>query len=269
MGWDTPAVNVFGMTNREALQKAYALLSPYADKQRWEFNNNLVHLRFITRRIPKMSSILDVGCGIGILDIALILLGYHVTGIDKYVFEPNNSFGIDDMSGLQRIWEAHGLAILSGDILQSDVPPQYGAVISIATIEHQKDPKRFLEKMLGTVEPGGFVYLATPNISHLLNRVRSVFGRSPMLAHLPDFFNRGERYQGHWREYTMDELKQMFAWLDIAVLGAHNVQSMRPGFKLLSLRAWYLNLFRLCAYLLPGTRDTNIIIARKEHRHGA
>lgn len=252
------------MTHSEALAKAYEILSPYSDKQKWEFNNNLVHLRYITKHVPKTSSILDVGCGIGILDVALMFLSYRVTGVDKYVFEPNNSFSINDISGLRRIWEAQGFIIFPKDILQDDVGAQYGAVISIATIEHQKDPKRFLERMLHVAEPGGIIYMATPNLSHLLNRIRFVFGRSPMAAHLSDFFEHGERYVGHWREYTLRELRQMFAWLDICVIDSHNVQSMRPRFKLFSVRSWYVSLFRLLSYLLPGMRDTNIIIGQKK-----
>lgn len=252
------------MNNKEALEKAYELLLPYTDKQRWEFDNNLVHLGFITKYIPKTDSILDVGCGIGILDVALILLGYKVTGVDKYVFEANNSFSVNDINGLRRIWEAQGLEILPKDILRDDTNSLYGAVISIATIEHQKDPKRFLKCLENVLWPGGIVYIATPNISHLLNRARFLFGRSPLSAHLPNFFNRGEDYEGHWREYTLSELQQAFIWSDIVVLSAKNVQSMRPHFKLASLRSWYVSVFRLVSYILPGARDTNIIIGRKE-----
>lgn len=251
------------MDNKEALQRVYELLSPYADKQRWEFDNNLVHLRFITKYIPKSDNILDVGCGIGILDLALIFLGYKVTGVDKYLFETNNSFSIDDLNGLRRIWAEQGLEILPKDILRDNIDNRYDAVISIATIEHQKDPKRFLECLGNALWPGGIVYIATPSIGHLLNRARFLFGRSPLAAHLPNFFKRGEQYEGHWREYTLKELKQMFGWLDIVVLQAKNAQSMRPDFKLSSWRSWYVSLLRIFSYIFPGARDTNIIIGRK------
>lgn len=251
------------MDNKTALTKAYDLLAPYADKQLWEFNNNLVHLEFITKYISQSDSILDVGCGIGILDVALILLGFKVTGVDKYVFEANNSFSIDDGAGLRRIWESQGLVILPKDILIDSLDGQYGGVVSIATIEHQKDPKRFLERLEAAALPGGIIYIATPNISHLLNRARLLFGRSPAQAHLPNFFKRGEAYEGHWREYTLIELKQMFSWLDIVVLQAKNAQSMRPDFKLSSWRSWYVGLLRILSYFFPGAGDTNIIIGRK------
>ncbi|MEK7125711.1 MAG: class I SAM-dependent methyltransferase [Patescibacteria group bacterium] len=251
------------MTNYKTLQKAYEILSPYADKQRWEFHNNLVHLQYITQYIPKSATILDVGCGIGILDVALNLLGYRVSGVDKYVFEPNTSFSIDDIDGLKQIWKEQGLSILPKDILQDDIGQTYGAVVSIATIEHQKDPKRFLQHLLAAVEPGGLIYLATPNISHLLNRIRFVFGRSPMQAHLPNFFSRGENYEGHWREYTLDELATLFQQLDMKVFFKHNVQSMKPRFKLVSIRSWYVSVLRLLSVFVPGARDTNIIIGKK------
>ncbi|MBI2050356.1 MAG: methyltransferase domain-containing protein [Parcubacteria group bacterium] len=252
------------MTHTEALTKAYGVLSPYSDKQRWEFNNNLVHLLHITKHIPKESAILDVGCGIGILDVALILLGYNVMGVDKYMFEPNNTFGIRDIEGLKAVWEEHGLSIVPKDILRDDVGGTYGAVISIATIEHQKDPKRFLGCMLDVLEPAGLLYIATPNISHLLNRIRLLFGRSPVSGHLPNFFNRGENYEGHWREYTLSELAHMFDWLGVSSIQTCNVQSMRIQLSLASVRSWYVSLFRMLAYMIPGTRDTNIIIGRKQ-----
>lgn len=251
------------MENKQALQKAYSLLSPYADRQRWEFNNNLVHLRFITKYIPKTSSILDVGCGIGILDLALTLLGYKVKGIDKYVFEVNNSFSIDDINDLRRIWDMQGLVILQKDILHDTVEEKYGTVISIAAIEHQKDPKLFLEGLLNTVCSGGLLYVATPNISHFLNRVRFLLGRSPLSGHLEKWFKKGEKFEGHWREYTLKELEQMFGWLGIAVLYTKNKQSMRACFKLASWRSWYVGLFRLLSYILSEVGDTNIIIGKK------
>ena len=249
--------------NKKALQEAYAMLSPFSDKQGWEFDNNLAHLRFVTAYVPKTSAVLDVGCGIGILALALTYLGYKVTGVDKYVFEENNSFSVADISGLRRVWDDQGLVILPQDILRDEIGKRYDAVISIATVEHQKNPKLFLQHLLAVGRAGALIYLATPNISHLLNRVRFIFGLSPLQAHLPDFFNRGEQYEGHWREYTLAELKQMFIWLDSDVISARNVQSMRPRLSFKSWRALYVNAFRLCAYALPGARDTNIIIAKK------
>ena len=89
------------MNNKEALQKAYQILSPFSDKQKWEFNNNLVHLNFLTKHINKDKTIFDAGCGIGILDMALTLLEYKVEGGDKYLFATDSNFAVNDLEKLQ------------------------------------------------------------------------------------------------------------------------------------------------------------------------
>ena len=64
------------MEIKQALEEAYNDLAPYSDKKRWEFCNNYKHLKFFISHISKDSTILDVGCGIGIFIVALKKLGY-------------------------------------------------------------------------------------------------------------------------------------------------------------------------------------------------
>src|SRR3989338_5809191 len=97
------------MTQKEALKKSYEILSPFSD-------NNLVHLRHITRFIGKDAEILDVGCGIGILALALILLGYKVKGLDKYVFIPSNYYHVRDVERLKKIWASYALEVFNTDL---------------------------------------------------------------------------------------------------------------------------------------------------------
>lgn len=251
------------MTNKEALIQAYKILSPYSNKQLWEFNNNLIHLNFLTRRVSKDQTIFDAGCGIGILALALTLLAYEVEGGDKYLFLSNNNFTADDIQGLGVIWEKHNLRITSKDIITDIFGKQYDIVVSVATIEHQQDPKEFLRKIASAVRKDGHIYIATPNISHLLNRIRFLFGRSPLSGNLESFFNQGKYFTGHWREYTLDELEQMFKLCGLKVVKAKNIQSMAPRLGMKNLREIYVNLFRLLAYLAPGAKDTNIVFGRK------
>lgn len=251
------------MTNREALLQAFNALAPYSDKQRWEFDNNMVHLNYITQKISRDKTIFDAGCGIGILAVALSLLGYKVAGGDKYLFKSNNQFFVSDIKGLEEIWKKHNVAISDKDMINDAVEQTYDAILSVATIEHQPDPKKFLEKLLRCLNVGGYIYIATPNVAHALNRVRFLFGLSPLAHNTKDFFMSGVEFTGHWREYTLDELKQFFSLLKVDIVDATHIQSRRPFRRWKGVRNFYLDCFALVAYLISGARDTNVIFGKK------
>jgi len=252
--------------NRKILQHAYAALRPYSHKNRWEFKSNLAHLNIITRYISRRHTVLDAGCGLGILAVALRLAGYDVEGSDKYVFESSNDFSVADIARLESLWAARGLRVFQNDILTDNFEKKYGVIISIATIEHQKYPKLFLERLRAGIATGGYLYLATPNVTHLLNRFRFLFGQSSF-NNLQDFFDQGEHFIGHWREYTLRDLERMLGWCGFEIVTARNVQDKLCHFATGRPRDMYVNALRLCAYALPGAREANIILGKKLPRH--
>lgn len=249
------------MNNKQALLQAYALLAPYSDKARWEFHSHLYHLNLLTRNITKDTTILDVGCGIGIFALSLKLLGYDVEGYDKYVFQANTSYTAHDIAGLQKIWDTHGLRIVSRDVFDGDrFVKQYDVIVSIATIEHQSRPRSFLGSLKRSVRPGGLIYLSTPNVAHLLNRIRCFFGRPP-LGNIQELFETDANFVGHVREYTLGELAQMFSWLGIDVLRTAWVQDKKPKLPR-NFREIYVTILRIISYIVPFFRETNVIIGR-------
>ena len=250
------------LSNRQALSKAYAVLAPFSNKQRWEFDNNLAHLDFLTRHLPHDGAVLDLGSYIGILALALRFLGYHVEGADKYLFKTSeaNAYSVQHIETLQRIWREHGLAVLDKDVLTDAFDKKYDAVISVAVIEHQAYPRVFVEKMLGIIVPGGLLYVATPNVTNLLNRFRVLLGRAP-LANIKEFYMNAEKFNGHWREYTLGELEEMFELSGMHVVQAKNMQSMRPVWRRLSRLPQ--NILRVVARITPGAGDTNMLLGKK------
>jgi SAM-dependent methyltransferase len=222
------------MTNEEALKKAGG---------DWDFESKLCHLNTITKYIPKDAEIFDAGSGRGVLTLALKLLGYHVSGGDKKIY-PDAVFPVQKF-----------------DILKDEPEKQYDAVISIATLEHQTNPALFLKKLLAMVKDNGYIYLATPNVTHLLNRARFFFGEPP-LGNLKELMSE-ENFTGHVREYSMKELKQMCEWSGIKIILAKNRQETKPNFNFRNFRGVYVNFFRLLSYLIPGARESNIILGRK------
>lgn len=249
------------MTNEQALKKAIDIIYPYNQKAGWDFESNLAHLNTITKYISKNISIFDAGCGWGVLALALIFLGYKVEGGDKYIFEEKNGYSIQGIEGISKLWSNYGLNVQKIDILKDNPGRKYGAVISIATIEHQVNPVFFLSRLKQAVEDDGHIYIATPNVSHLLNRIRFLFGR-PAMGNIKEFYSE-ENFEGHFREYTLAELKQMFKMAGIKIILAKNRQETKPKLKFRNFRDIYVNLFRFISYFIPGTGDANIILGRK------
>lgn len=118
------------------------------------------------------------------------------------------------------------------------------------------------EALAKRVRIGGLVYIVTPNVVNLLNRLRFLFGRAP-LENLTNFYNHADNFTGHWREYTLREFKQMCVMTGLDIIEASNTQNERPNFITKKWRTWYRNFVRLFAYILPGCGDSNIIIGRK------
>ncbi len=249
------------MTNKQALKKAVDLIFPYNPRADWDFDSNLKHLDTITKYIPKTATVFDAGCGWGILALALTFLGYKVEGGDKYIFEGKNDYSIENIESVKKIWSGCGLKIINIDITKDDIGKKYGAVVSIATIEHQLNPKIFLNKLKEIAADGGYIYVATPNAANLLNRIRFLFGR-PAQGNLKEFF-REENFVGHFKEYTLDDLKKMFEWSGVKIITAKNRQETRPKIDLRNFRNVYINLIRLLSYFIPGTGDANFILGRK------
>jgi len=178
------------MNPREALLLAYQELAPFSDRHNWEFFNNLKHIEFLCKHLGRDKSILDVGSGIGILALALSKLGYTVDGLDKYIFLPNTYISVDQdaVTKLQKVWADNNLRIINDDISTFVTEKKYDSVVTIAVIEHQKDPKGFINACVSHLRIGGLFFCSTPNMVDLLNRFRVLCGRSAF-RDLKPFFN--------------------------------------------------------------------------------
>ena len=129
---------------------------------------NPVRLRFIREAIDRHwggdtqgvrplagRSVLDVGCGAGLLCEPLSRLGGEVTGVDA---APENTAAAAAHA------EAMGLDIryLSGELRDMDLG-QFDLVTCLEVIEHVADKPAFLAGLTERLAPEGLLILSTPN----------------------------------------------------------------------------------------------------------
>lgn len=115
-------------------------------------------------RLPPGERILEAGCGIGQVVLALRVMGYDVEGVE---WAPRT------------VEKVHArfpdLPVRVGDVTQLDVPDAtYGAYLSLGVVEHRRDgPEPYLTEAFRVLKPGGVALISVP----YLHPLRALKGR--------------------------------------------------------------------------------------------
>ena len=132
-------------------------------------------------------TLLDIGCGGGLISEPMARLGFAVTGIDA---------GAEGIAVARGHAESSGLAIDYRQETAEDLAAageRFDTVLALEVVEHVADPALFLASAAALVRPGGALVLAT------LNRTPKAFafaivGAEYLLRWLP----RGTH---HWNKF--------------------------------------------------------------------
>lgn len=116
-----------------------------------------------TKYLPKKGKILEAGCGLAKIVVALRARGYDCEGIElarRTVKEVNALFPVD--------------SVRYGDVLQLEVPDgYYQGYISLGVIEHREEgPEPFLKEAYRVLAPSGIAYISVPYIN-LIRRLKA------------------------------------------------------------------------------------------------
>lgn len=120
---------------------------------------NPLRLDFIDKKAPLMGkTVLDVGCGGGILTESMAEKGAIVTGIDLSEPALNVAKLHQHQSGLQIDYQ-----LISAEEMAGLKPAQYDVVTCLEMLEHVPDPVSVIKACATLVKPGGDVFFSTLN----------------------------------------------------------------------------------------------------------
>lgn len=104
------------------------------------------------------STVLDVGCGGGILSESMALRGANVTGIDlgEKALKVAQLHGLE--SGVQVDYR-----LVSVEALAEEAPASFDVVTCMEMLEHVPDPAAVVHACATLVKPGGHVFFSTIN----------------------------------------------------------------------------------------------------------
>jgi len=120
---------------------------------------NPVRLEFIDKRVGlKGKTVLDIGCGGGILSESMAALGAEVTGIDMGE-APLAVARLHLKESKQQVEYLQTTA----EELARDKPKSFDVVTCMEMLEHVPDPASIIDACARLVKPGGHVFFSTIN----------------------------------------------------------------------------------------------------------
>ncbi len=142
---------------------------------------------------PRGRAVLDVGCGEGVLGLALKAAGAsEVAGIE-----------LDGASA--RVAEERLDTFVQGDVRSVELPfatGQFDYLIFADVLEHLPDPEAVLQRMLPFLKPDGRVVVSVPNMRFLPVLLKLVFDRW-------SYTDAGVRDRTHLRIFTRRSFVRM------------------------------------------------------------
>lgn len=198
-------------------------------------------------------TILSAGIGSGYLETAIArTVDVEILGADFEQSIRTNQAFLDD----------YGIRFIPTDLTDDDPFPDgttADVVVSTEVIEHlPQPPQAHVRKLAGVLNPGGTLYLTTPNAVKLRNISRMLLGDLPLPPAEKLFSPVGPENEGvHRRPYTRDEMA--------AAIKSTGLGLVDSGYEFRGdhcHRDWKLWLLYPLEWLVPRFRPTMFFMAR-------
>ncbi len=190
--------------------------------------------------------VLDVGASPGLLTSLMRDLGFDASGLDLH---PDKRFPPAVSDRETNLFAEYDIPVVQCNVLSEPFPfgdGTFDAVMMNESIEHLAGPPlHCLREIRRVLKPGGRLYLTTPNVTYLANRLRFLAGRN---IHTPiETLVNVPQYKLHYREYTMYELEDLASRAGLSVVEKGYINfggEQRTGVRKIA-RAAYYSLTRL------------------------
>ncbi len=197
------------------ITKFSKLAQSWWDKNgRFKSLHDINHLRvdYIADRVPISGlTVLDVGCGGGILSEALAILGAGVTGIDM---------GDAALAAAKYHMQVSGLQIeyrkATAETLAEMEPASFDVIACLELLEHVPDPSSTLKACSKLTKPGGNLFFATIN-RNIKSYLFAIIGAEYILRLLP----RGTH---EFKKFVKPS--EVVAWADDNDLSLQNITGL-------------------------------------------
>jgi len=130
--------------------------------------------------LPEGASVIDIGCGSGLLVDRLARAGYYAVGLDwsTPVIEYANK-------------HYQGRYLLTSVEQGLDVGMKFDCVVASHILEHLENPHEFLQSVKGIMEPDGYLVIAIPNLDwwapkSIYRSVSMIFDPEHMVGYSPE-----------------------------------------------------------------------------------
>ena len=128
-------------------------------KQEFERISDIKRLDFIadvlSQSLPTGATVLDVGCGNGIISRSLGRKGFKVLGIDVSEKAIEKAKELNDLTNVNfQVMSAEQLAVSS---------EKYHAVVCSEVLEHLQEPQKLLQVLYQSLKNEGVLIVTVPN----------------------------------------------------------------------------------------------------------
>jgi 2-polyprenyl-3-methyl-5-hydroxy-6-metoxy-1,4-benzoquinol methylase len=125
------------------------------------------------QEVPAGLSLLDYGCGSGVLLRELAMAGHQVTGVDV-----SEGMLAAARANVKNAPQPVRLERAGHNFEGAYLDETYDGIISLGVIEYLENPYDLLEKLAARLRPGGFLVLSYPNQGSLLRGIESLIFRN-------------------------------------------------------------------------------------------